>query len=300
MHYLQPRQVHLLCIIKVNLIWNRQWNYMTALYFIARYSGMLYIIGTAANVNIFLATDWAGNIFLLTMQAMLAIRVYALFNQSKKVLIFLATSYVLQAAALFVIEGLGTNKRVLGEIYISIGPPIGSVEQLIYVNTNVSPMQFYDTLDEDSAILSITFDTILMFFALWAFVIHTLEAKALNRGWSINVLVGTLVADHLLYFVCNLIWLSLSIAATFRTSELGVSESFLWLDIALSVFNTLVIITGPRMVISLRTTESKTRGEGGTLEGEVSTVQFGIRKPPIQSESAVEEGAGFRAVDENV
>ncbi|KAH7904417.1 hypothetical protein BJ138DRAFT_1237838 [Hygrophoropsis aurantiaca] len=141
------------------------------------------------------------------------------------------------------------------------------------------------------------FDSILMFFALWAFVKHALEAKTLNGGWSINVLVKTLVADHLLYFICNLTWMSLSIA-TANNTEHNISSQLS--GYVLSVVNPLVVVAGPRMVISLRTTENKTRGEGGTLEGEISTIRFGIGEPPAQSESVMEEGGGFRAMDENV
>ncbi|KAH7907738.1 hypothetical protein BJ138DRAFT_1159376 [Hygrophoropsis aurantiaca] len=220
------------------------------------------------------------------MQAILVVRVYALFNQSKKVLFFLITSYVLQATATFVVLGLILNKRVLDEYYVSLGPAIGSVTQPLTEN----PSAFPKSLNQDSTILLMVFDAILLLFALWAFVKHILEAKTLNGGWSINVLVRILVADHLLYFVCNLIWLSLSVASNY-------AETTNYIGILYPVFDALVVVFGPRMVISLRTTENKTRGEGGTLEGEVSTIQFGIREQP---ESAVEEGGGFRAADESL
>ncbi|KAH7907822.1 hypothetical protein BJ138DRAFT_1104000 [Hygrophoropsis aurantiaca] len=278
------REVHLLRIIKVNLVW-------------ARYFGSLYVIGDAAmymcinwttsglwNLNRFvdmlLAINWAENIFILTMQAILVIRVYALFNQSKKVLVVLATSYILQATATFVMTGLISNKRVIGGYYTSVSPAIGSVMQLVGIN----PSAFPYAMNQDSTILSIVFDTILLLFALWAFVKHALGAKTLAGGWYINVLVRTLVADHLLYFICNLIWMSLSLAIiNLNGSNLNVSHMLLYAGYY--VFNPLVVIFGPCMVINLRTTESKTRGEGGTLEGEVSAVQFGIQEPPTQSES---------------
>ncbi|KAH7913305.1 hypothetical protein BJ138DRAFT_647534 [Hygrophoropsis aurantiaca] len=282
---------------EVDLVWNRQWSFMTALYLIARYPGSLCVIGTTAlnmcinwtysvNVNMYLAIGWAENIFLVTMQAILVIRVYALFNRSKKVLVFLVTSYVLQATATFVITGLIVNKRVLDGYVISVGPAIGSVTQSL----NENPSAFPDTIDDDGTILSMVFDSILMIFALWAFVKHALEAKTLNGGWSINVLVRTLVADHLLYFICNVIWLSLSLATTYST-ELNAFGLLLYS--IFSVFDALVVVAGPRMVISLRTTENKTRGEGGSLEGELSTIRFGMQEPPTRSENVMEEGGGF-------
>ncbi|KAH7907649.1 hypothetical protein BJ138DRAFT_459507 [Hygrophoropsis aurantiaca] len=277
---------------EVNLVWNRQWGFTTALYLIARCLGSLFVIGNAAfymcinwtysvNVNMFLAVNWASNIFLLAMQAMLVIRVHALFNRSKKVLVFLTTLYVLQATATFVLAGLILNKRVFEEYFIFVGPAIGSVTEAFNENSPAFPT----TMDQDGIIFSIVFDTILLFFALWAFVKHALEARTLNGGWSINVLVRT-----------NLIWLSIDLVAAYTTE---LNAFYLLICRMFSVFSALVVIAGPRMVISLRTTETKTRGEGGTLEGEVSTIRFGVREPPTQSESAMEDGGVFRATDEN-
>ncbi|KAH7908085.1 hypothetical protein BJ138DRAFT_1116158 [Hygrophoropsis aurantiaca] len=240
----------------------------------------------------YLAYIWAENIFLLTMQAILVIRVYALFNQSKKLLIFLATFYALQATAVFVLSALEFNNRAQLEYVASVGPAIGSVVQDVSVNSSSAFLR----LGEGSTILSVVFDTVLLFFSLWAFVRHTFEAKTLNGGWSINLLVRTLVADHLVYFVCYLIWLSLSLATTYVT-EATVSNAMLDM---LYVFNALAAVAGPRMVIGLRAMENKTRGEGGTLEGEVSTIRFGVREPPTQSVSVMEQGDEFRATDENV
>ncbi|KAH7907236.1 hypothetical protein BJ138DRAFT_1104482 [Hygrophoropsis aurantiaca] len=272
-HHLQLGEAHLLRTIKIDLVW-------------ARYFGSFYVIGNAAlyicinwnfsglwNPNsyviMYLATSWAQNIFILTMQAILVIRVYALFNQSKKVLTFLATFYVLQAIAIFVLTGLVVNKQVFDGYLTSIEPAFGSVTQAFNVNSSAFPQ----TMDVDSIIVPMVFDGILLFFALWAFVKHALEAKTLEGGWSINVLVRTLVADQLLYFICNLAWLLLLLASTYG-SEVNVAGELL--NNMYYVFNALVVVAGPRMVISLRTTENKTRGEGGTLEGEVSVTKTKI------------------------
>ncbi|KAH7903341.1 hypothetical protein BJ138DRAFT_1120486 [Hygrophoropsis aurantiaca] len=198
-------------------IWNRQWNFTTALYLIARYFGSLSVIGVAAYVNMYLGVTWAQNIFLLTMQAILVIRVYALFNRSKKFLVFLATFYALQTAAIVVMTALLFNNRALPEygeralienyeayllqlaphLVASISPAIGSVTQTV----NLNPSAYFPVSTQGGTMVSVVFNTILLFFALWAFVRHALEAKTLDGGWSINVLVRTLVADHLVYFV---------------------------------------------------------------------------------------------------
>ncbi|KAH7907906.1 hypothetical protein BJ138DRAFT_424158 [Hygrophoropsis aurantiaca] len=285
---------------EVDHIWNQRWSFITVLYLIARYSGSLSMIGLAAwymcvnwtysvNLNMYLTVTWAQNIFLLAMQAILVFRVYALFNGSKKVLIFLATLCVLQAAAGFVMTGLLFNNRMIHEYVTSLSPAMGSVGLFPGVNTSAK----YLLLFQDSAIPPVVFDTVLLLFALQAFVRHALEAKTLGGGWSINVLIKTLVADHVLYFVCNLTWLLLTLATNYASSD------YVQLMYVSNVSSTLAVVAGPRMVISLRAIEHKTRQEGETLERELSTVRFGIREPPTQSESVMEEGCGFRAMGED-
>ncbi|KAH7907869.1 hypothetical protein BJ138DRAFT_429297 [Hygrophoropsis aurantiaca] len=258
-------------IAGVDHIWNRQWSFTTALYLIARYSGPLGIIGvaveamcmkwiysvTSVDLNILLAETWLNNIFLVTMQAILVIRVYALFNRSKKVLIFLATLYALQATVIFVLTALFFNHPALHEYIASPSPAGGGVAQLFSTTASV-----YTPFILGSTFLPPAFDTIMLLFALWAFVRHALEAKRANGGWSINVLVRTLVADHLVYFVCFQIWMTLTLAANYTTDESNLAI----LIVVLDVFTALAVVAGPRMVISLRAIENKTRGEGSSLE----------------------------------
>ncbi|KAH7902882.1 hypothetical protein BJ138DRAFT_1168771, partial [Hygrophoropsis aurantiaca] len=159
------------------------------------------------------------------------------------------------------------------------------------VDENLSSRFF---LGLDGTILSVIFDIVLLCFALWGFVRHVLEAKAMDGGWSINVLVKTLVADHLMYFICNLTWLSLNLVAgyvSYNGTISAVSEQLLYG--AVYVSSTLAIKYGPHMVINLRITEKKTSGDESALAGELSTIRFGTRGPPTQSESIV-EGGGFR------
>ncbi|KAH7906689.1 hypothetical protein BJ138DRAFT_1162027 [Hygrophoropsis aurantiaca] len=283
---------------EIDHIWNREWNSMTALYVVARYSGDLQVITnatmyicinwTTSDANMMIATGWGLIIFILAMQAILMIRVYALFNRSKKVLIFLTTLHAFQTTAIFVMTALVINKQALHAFVISVSPAIGSVAQYFTLNPPLEYLPF----NQATTCLAVGFDIMLFFFALWAFVRHAMEAKKLDGGWSINVLVKTLMTDHLVYFVCNLTSLLIILSTNYKPS------GFIGLCM-IDISSGLVVIAGPHMMISLRETEKKTRGEGGTVEGEVSTIRFGARELPAQSESVVEEGEGFRATDEH-
>ncbi|KAH7907864.1 hypothetical protein BJ138DRAFT_427854 [Hygrophoropsis aurantiaca] len=233
----------------------------------------------------YLAVNWAQTIFLQAMQAILVIRVYALLNRSKKVMVFLATIYCLQAIAAFVMAGLLTNTRVLHESFVSISPAIGSVEQ--YVDSNPSTITF-KSLPQNITIVFVVFDTVLLAFALLAFVRHASETKRLEGEWSINMLVRTLVADQLMYFVCYLVWMSLTLATDYNFYE-EINLFTTWLNHVYNVSRALAVVAGPRMVINIRAVENKTRW-GGTIGGELSAIQFGIRELPNKSESVMGEG----------
>ncbi|KAH7904964.1 hypothetical protein BJ138DRAFT_844473 [Hygrophoropsis aurantiaca] len=282
---------------EVIYLWNRQWNFMIALYVIARYSGSLSIIGLAAlymdinwtssvNVTMLMAVNWAGNIFTLTMQVILMVRVYVLTNKSRAILVFLGIFYVLQATGVIALTALMYNSRVLHEYGISVGPAVGSVEQIVNYNTSANTVRVYSVINQQSPILSVIFDIVLLFFALRAFLKHALEAKRWDGKWSVNVLVRTVMADHLVYFVCNLTWLLLNLILGYISSVAEIKAFTAVLNNFYSVLSALVIVTGPRMVISLRATENRTRRESSGWE--LSTIQFGVREPPTQSLSGME------------
>ncbi|KAH7903282.1 hypothetical protein BJ138DRAFT_171565 [Hygrophoropsis aurantiaca] len=228
---------HMLTFVdEMDLMWNRRWSLVTALYIVARYSGSLSMIAMAAwymciswtyevRINMYLVVNWSSNIFVLAMQAILLIRVYALCNRSKIVWMFLSTFYVLQAIVVVVMGALIFNPSVMRKYVISVSSALGSVAQYADIN----PTAFYPP-PQDSTILSVLFDAILLTFAMFAFVRHAMEARRLDGGWSVNSLVRILVADHMLYFIwyvqtsstkvnltcCSyLTWMSISLATNY-------------------------------------------------------------------------------------
>ncbi|KAH7904990.1 hypothetical protein BJ138DRAFT_1233765 [Hygrophoropsis aurantiaca] len=251
-------------------------------------SGTCISIGLTQVLDMYLAVKWGQTLFLQAMQAILVIHVYALLNRSKKVVVFLATFYCLQAIAAFVMAGLLTNERVLHGSFISISPAIGSIEQNDDSNSSTTT---FKSLPGNITIIFVVFDTVLLSFALLAFVRHASEAKRLDGGWSINMLVRTLVADQLVYFVCYLVWMSINLATDYNSYQ-QTNVFTVLLNHVYNISRALAVVAGPRMVISLRTIENKTRQEG-TIGGELSTIQFGVRELPAQSESVMEEGGGI-------
>ncbi|KAH7907905.1 hypothetical protein BJ138DRAFT_1116291 [Hygrophoropsis aurantiaca] len=241
----------------------------------------------SVDVNMCLAVNWTQSIFILAMQAILVIRVYALFNQSKKVLLFLTTFYALRATAALVIVAVLYNNRAIHESVIFVGPALGNVAQIVNINSPAILL----TVGRNGTILYVVFDTILLFFALWAFLRHILEAKALDGGWSINVLIygSKYMTDTFSSLSSFQTWMVITLAEDITG---GVSIDVVTIDSPGQQFTHFFHRIGgccrACMVTSLRETENKTRQQGGTLDGEMSTIRFDIREPPARAESVME------------
>ncbi|KAH7928143.1 hypothetical protein BV22DRAFT_221794 [Leucogyrophana mollusca] len=269
---------------EVDLIWNRRWSITTALYFTARYSGSASIfvyISLYLRLNwslmvirsMELAFQWLGTVFTAAMQAILLMRAYVLCNRSRMVLVFLLVLYFCQTIGAVAIGGIIFNISSIGKYLLSVGPAIGSVVEDDGVDEYVLQPLLMIAL-----IMQMAFDLILLIVVLVAFLKHALEARRLDGGWSMSPLIKALVADQTLYFVWFAVWQSTSISEALPNSAAAQSVIFGGIT---NIFSALAILAGPRVVISLRAQEAKTRE--GTLQEELSTIQFGTRDPPSQS-----------------
>ncbi|KAH7922270.1 hypothetical protein BV22DRAFT_669832 [Leucogyrophana mollusca] len=274
---------------ELDLIWNRQWSLTTVLYLVARYSGSVSVFGEATTLvgldwtltvmkTLSIVVVWSTDVFTIAMQGILLMRVYALCNKSKKVLVFLLVCFFAQAIVVVVLAGIQCNLSSLGKYLLSAGPPIGSVTQ--EASTNPSALGSTPTVE---AAVALAFDTMMLAFAVFAFIIHAVESRRLTGHWSVNPLIKVLATDQTLYFFCYAVRQAIVIPMAAPTISL---YDFSLLDGTSNLLSALVVIAGPRMVISLRARELKTREN--TFQEEVSTIRFGARDPPVRSIGDVE------------
>ncbi|KAH7918216.1 hypothetical protein BV22DRAFT_1051882 [Leucogyrophana mollusca] len=225
----------------------------------------------------YIASQWLNLVFTIAVQAILLVRVYALYSRSKKLLAFLLACFWCDTIVTLVISGRLFNSSVVGRYYtagsvVAIGPDsFGSVVEYNEVDPSAVGL-----LGAAGVMVQLTLDVVLLAFALFAAVKHALEARRLHRTWSINPLVKALVADQIIYFI----------------GALGV------------LFNGFAVLAGPHMVTSLRAQEVKT--VEGASHGELSTIKFGTRDLPAESveerepepEPVVERSARCQAEEE--
>ncbi|KAH7920729.1 hypothetical protein BV22DRAFT_1039504 [Leucogyrophana mollusca] len=227
------------------------------------------------------------------MQAILVVRVYALYDRSKKLLAFLLACFCCEAIVMLVTSGTLFNFSAIGRFgaskcltrvstlgsvivgaVVAMGPNSqGSVDEEATLDYSA-----FEPLIVIYVMMQVTFNMILLAFALVAAVGHAREARRQHGTWSINPLVKALVADHMIYFIVQVLWQAMLIPMILPNI---IPTESLELDGIISFFNAFAVSAGPRMVISLRGQELKT--VEGTSYGELSTIQFGAKDPPSLS-----------------
>ncbi|KAH7917904.1 hypothetical protein BV22DRAFT_924799 [Leucogyrophana mollusca] len=275
---------------EVDFIWNRRWTIVTALYFVARYSGPVFQFTmlaailplnwtSAVNTSIAMASQLSSIVFTTAMQALLLLRAHALCNRSRKVLVVLLVSFVCEMIAIVVVIVKALDLVAMGWL-VSFRGPDGRV--LMAYSANSYALDLWQTVYRA---IQLAFDILLLAVALFGSMRHRLEAQ----GWSVNPLVKALVEDQIAYFVlyagsfftlgsatyCGFaryaVWQGTSLP-TISSVAAGVSA----LEGLSYLFGAFAIIAGPRMVISLREHELKT--QEGTLQTQLSTIQFNVRE----------------------
>ncbi|KAH7907909.1 hypothetical protein BJ138DRAFT_424659 [Hygrophoropsis aurantiaca] len=264
---------------EIDLIWSRRWSFMTLLYFLARYSvnvvnsgahhslptawSIVLTWGYTVNINIVMAGNWSINIFATVMDAILLVRAYALCNQSKITLCILLICFFVQMVVVFILMGTEYNAITIRKFVQYVGAPIGSVTQDIGENiTAFVPPPLVVT------VVQLAFNIIVFGFAMSAFVRHARESKELHGRWSVSPLLKLLIHDQMIYFFCYVVWQALDLPV----DAPGLPQNQALTTIA-DALDALVIIAGPRMVISLRAQETKLVGE--RFQTEFSTINFG-------------------------
>ncbi|KAH7926109.1 hypothetical protein BV22DRAFT_385331 [Leucogyrophana mollusca] len=282
---------------EVDHIWNRRWGPTTALYLVARYSGSVHVfthLALTVRLNwtlkvieiIYIISNWSYNVFLTAMQAILLMRVVALCNRSKAVLVFLSACFFCQTTVVVAISAKQFNFSFVRQSILSFGPAIGSVVQAIDMDYSI-----FGPLPAVQTVVQLAFDMVLFGFALFAFSRHAVEARALAGGWSVNPLVKLLAADQTLYFLCYALYQALTIPESLPSCSNAQYET---LDIWSNVLFALIVIFGPRMVVRLRAEELRSRE--GTLQDELSTIQFGSGDPSVLPSVTGEEGGELETV----
>ncbi|KIJ59732.1 hypothetical protein HYDPIDRAFT_118238 [Hydnomerulius pinastri MD-312] len=234
---------------EVELVWRRPWSLMSSLYVIIRYLGVVLAITDAIwgsiiympelvrlCIDTFKFTNWGSYAYMLALEATMILRIFAMYNQSRRLLYFLLGLFFPVVVVELVLTVLYFGPR--NGMYVTDIPLPGM--QICSGNFSLSPLLYVYF-----SIPGIVFDGILALFAVARLVQHTIDMKRDLGGWKMNVCMRMLARDSILYFMGNLIYRSFNLIPLTNLPPL-------YKTLAQAFCSIEPFVLPPRLVISFR------------------------------------------------
>ncbi|KAG1846093.1 hypothetical protein DFJ58DRAFT_747313 [Suillus subalutaceus] len=204
---------------EIELIWRQHWSSMTFLYLGVRYVGIgyavIYMLGMYPGIDsdFFLVTggiqslfqqfrctdavsliindamDWTGDVVDVILGIIMIARLYAMYQQSRKVLIFLVVSFLAIRIANVVMSAILTM-HISGEEFVLSGTYqclIGYAGDVLLLNSM-------------TWILSTVWEVLALCLAVWIAVKHFRELRRSSTGGIIGDCFTVLLQTHVIYF----------------------------------------------------------------------------------------------------
>ncbi|KZT18136.1 hypothetical protein NEOLEDRAFT_219152 [Neolentinus lepideus HHB14362 ss-1] len=170
---------------------------------------------------------WSGLFIGLSLQTILQLRIYALYNRSKVVTAVMFALYVGEIVALFVILGLSAKLRVV------LNELVPGIRFCVMWRTSPSDSVFW--------VIVTIMDFILFSLAAWQSVQDYYRARGIHGG---ALLLKILLRDSFLYFLVAVgLYIADSIVFTKHLQNFLIPQIFTV---------TLVVVMGSRMILNLR------------------------------------------------
>ncbi|KAF8122305.1 hypothetical protein EV363DRAFT_1182854 [Boletus edulis] len=193
---------------EVEYIWCKPWTSITAMYVLVRYIGLYWGVASIAGSTfvpgpvtvstvIFLVCSWAFPVFLGAADLIMILRVYTMWDRSKKILGILLFIYVPQIISAFVFTGIYNNPKS----YFSVS--IAQVLDLAYCNyansALVSTFLYF-------MVPRFVFSVVLFVLAITQTLKESVRFYRAMNQWQINEFVGLLARDGIFYFAMNVVF----------------------------------------------------------------------------------------------
>jgi hypothetical protein len=249
------------------LVWKQGWSFMNMLYISVRYVGILYAVinflGNVPSPN----TNIGCNFFYflqawtpVAVNAMLGVimmtRIYAMYQQSKPILILLTVALLASTITSAVILGMG-NIGISGEEFVVSG------YHICLVQISTAKMN----LNHEMVIPTAIWEILALFLAVWIVIKRFHEMRRSPTGSTIGDCFTMLIKSHVLYF------LGFAAVACFNLGDLSRSllhSTAVAADIFAGILRVArvlqMFVLGPRLLLSVREYHTKimVKSEGGT------------------------------------
>ncbi|KAG1786227.1 uncharacterized protein HD556DRAFT_1531148 [Suillus plorans] len=257
---------------EIELIWRQRWSLMTVLYLIVHtlywntvfccYSSGIYAIGIADRCSTitYSALCWTNEVVTGMVGVIMVARLHAMYQGSRKMLIFLVIMFLVVNIACGVILVI-ILKHTVGEELILSGTYVCNYgmsgdEQLLY-----SMIWMLNTV----------WEVLALCLSVWIAVKHFRNLRRLGRstGSTIGDCFRVLIQFHVLYFA-SFFFSLLFVYISPETSNLNVS--ILSGDVPVLLVVQLFVL-GPRLILSVREYHAKLTADSNT-ETSRSSIAF--------------------------
>jgi len=234
------------------LIWRQRCSLMSVLYVCVRYIGILFSIVyilfyfqisiTDAGCNIlWFMLAWTSLIINTMLGVIMATRIHAMYQGSKRILIFLIVVLLACTIASVVMT-------VIGNIGVS------GVEKILSGNRQCfENMSAEDTrLNAETTVPTTVWEILALCLAVWIVIKHFCELKKSQTGTNIRECLMVLMRGHMLYFVVFVVVSCFNLGTLSpNLSSFSVGVSFYY-GIGQVAQVMQMFVLGPRLILSIR------------------------------------------------
>jgi len=254
------------------LVWRQRWSLMTALYLIVRYIGIpftvinvLQVLPSVSSTNagclineVF--SNWMSFVTNFMMGVIVTIRLHAMYQRSRKMLIFLCGIFLTVQIAC-VVMGAVETMGLSGVEYVLSGVHMCSYE---INNTILGPITW---------ILGTIWEFLTLCLAVWIAVKHFRELRQASTGGAVEDCFTVLIETHVFYFACFVIVSALKLSLLSPKILISTSlvtdifQSFLLVAQVVQMF-----VLGPRLILGVREFHAKLVANSDEATGVASIV----------------------------
>jgi len=254
---------------EVELIWMKPRTLVTLLYVIERYLGdVVLVVGLclcfsvsssqAECIRLFQFRAWGALIYSWATQATMQLRLYAMYRQSRQILVLLLTLFICEIAAIAFI------------IWRTIGP-----RSPLQAMNNFVPGERYCAFSGINGnfvyifIPFLCFEFILFVLAARIFVDNVKRNKRADeeKGLRVNPFMSILARDSLCYFFVNLV-------ACAVVMGLWQSVTQLYANMCIPFVMFLEVLVGTRLILDFRERYARSEDPGHAVSGGYSSLHF--------------------------
>lgn len=239
---------------EVELFWRQRWSFVTFLYLSLRYIGLLYAVDNMpASLMTVSLTDtgcrdvyitqwWTLFVAYIILGAIVITRLYAMYQRSRKILIFLVAVFLTVTITCSVMDGIGTH------------PFTG--EELVLSGTYVCDIaEAQPQLVHWTRVIGTIWEALALCLAVRIAIKHFRELKrpGVSTGSTIEECIAMLIKSQVLYFIAFLAVSCFDLG--YFSQTLSASDSVgaqVYCGVLLFVFPVQMFVLGPHLILGIR------------------------------------------------